>query len=240
MPDQYTLEGFYHETAQACLTDLTPPTFAGIAGLSAQPNGSLIASWAAASDASQPIVYDVFIQANTAVNLFAASNRVLSTFSLSQAIFTLPSGTLLQDGVTYHVGVRARDAIGNVDANTASQSAVSQGVPSTSILAAIAAVAGDVWEELLSAHNNPGTFGYNAQNPVLTPAQVASSVLNATLNSYTGAGTVGLAIATAAYGAMDANSIDTEVSTDIPSIASVSTDVELTAEVEVEPTPGTC
>lgn len=166
MPDQYTLEGFYQPTSQACVVDLLPPTFAGITGLTAQSNGSLLASWAAGSDVSLPIVYDVFIQAATATGLFNVANRALSTFSLSRAIFSLADGSLLQQGVTYFVGVRARDAVGNVDANLVSLSAVSLGVPESSILAAIAAVPASVWAAIRAANNSPGSFGEALDVPV--------------------------------------------------------------------------
>lgn len=162
MADQFVLDNFYQPTSQACVTDLTPPTFAGIAGLVANSNGSLTASWSAASDTNSPIAYEVYIQASTAIGLFNVANRTLSTFSLSRAIFALADGTLLANGVTYFVGVRARDPIGNVDANTASLSAISQGVPSTSVLNAIAGI----WDQVRASHTVSGSFGEALQSRV--------------------------------------------------------------------------
>jgi len=155
MADQFILDNFYQPTSQACITDLTPPTFSGITGLVANSNGSLTASWSAASDTATPIAYEIYIQASTAVGLFNVANRTLSTFSLSRAIFALADNSLLLNGTTYYVGVRARDPIGNVDTNTASLSAVSQGVPSTSILNAIAGI----WDQLRTSHTVSGSFG---------------------------------------------------------------------------------
>lgn len=160
--DQFILDNFYQATSSACITDLTPPTFSGITGLSANSNGSLAASWGAATDSTTPIVYDVYIQASTASGLFASSNRALSVFGLSANIFALADNTLLAEGVTYYVGVRARDAVGNVDANTASLSAVSLGVPASSILSAIAGI----WDQVRASHNISGSFGAALQSKV--------------------------------------------------------------------------
>lgn len=132
---------FSHTPSKACLVDLTPPTFAGITGLAAQQNGSLTASWAAASDSSPPLDYEVYIQEATSVGLFNLSNLTMITRNLQASVFQLPSTALLQAGITYYVGVRAVDAVGNRDNNIVSLSAVSFGVPDSSILAAINALA---------------------------------------------------------------------------------------------------
>ena len=143
------------------LTDTTAPTFAGIASLVANANGSLTASWAAATDTTNPIRYSVFIQAATATGLFVSANRVFSTFLLTQAIYELADHTQLQSGITYFVGIRAIDGVGNVETNTVSLSAASQGVPSTSLTNLINTVPGRVWDELLADHVTPGSVGAN-------------------------------------------------------------------------------
>lgn len=135
MSDMLSIEPSVHATPAACIADLTPPTFSGIATLVSLANGALRATWLAATDPSAPIVYDVHVQAGTATGLFNAANRVLSSFGLTVDAFQLADGSPLVAGTTYFVGVRARDAIGNQDSNTASLSAVSQGVLSTTLAA---------------------------------------------------------------------------------------------------------
>lgn len=108
--------------------DHVPPTFAGISGLAPNANGSLSATFTPASDVTPPLRYRAYIQASTATGLFAPGNRVLEGFGSPVVIFTLPDGLPLRKGVTYFVGVRAVDGLGNEDSNLATQSAISVGV----------------------------------------------------------------------------------------------------------------
>lgn len=119
---------FYQPTSDACIVDLTPPTFAGINFLDVESRGQIRAGWSAATDATPPLRYEVYIQATTATGLFNVANIIASTPNLQYDIFTLPDGSFLQNGVTYFVGVRAVDGVGNRDNNTASQSVISTGV----------------------------------------------------------------------------------------------------------------
>lgn len=120
---------FYQPTSDACINDLTPPTFAGINFLDVESRGQIRAGWSAGSDATPPIRYEVYIQASTATGLFTApTNIIASTPNLLFDIFTLPDGSFLQNGVTYYVGVRAVDAVGNRDNNTVSLNVISTGV----------------------------------------------------------------------------------------------------------------
>jgi hypothetical protein len=119
---------FYQPTSEACIVDLTPPTFSGINFLDVESRGQIRAGWSAASDSTPPIRYEVYIQATTPTGLFSLSNIIASTPNLQYDIFTLPDGSFLQNGVTYFVGVRAVDGVGNRDNNTASQSVISTGV----------------------------------------------------------------------------------------------------------------
>lgn len=128
MATQYVLDNFYQQTSAACLTDITPPTFAGITGCVAQPNGSILASWGSATDGTPPIEFNVYVQAGTATGLFASGNLALITSASSAYIFLLNDVSRLLKGVTYYVGVRAKDAVGNIETNTTSLSAVSTGV----------------------------------------------------------------------------------------------------------------
>jgi len=130
-PSTYFAGPFSLLAANACVFDVTPPVFGGITGLSANSNGSLTATWSAATDSSPPLTYWIYIQAATATGLF--STTVAKIVTVTTAILFLDSfNTVLTSGTTYYVGVRAVDSVGNVNTNTVSLSAVSQGVPSTS------------------------------------------------------------------------------------------------------------
>lgn len=121
-------KAFVTTSSEACVVDLTPPTFAGITGLASNSDGSLGASWSAGSDSSGPIEYDIFIQQDSATGLFNSSNLVFSTQKLLARIYTDANGYSLSRGRTYFVGVRARDRLGNTETNTVSLSAGSSGV----------------------------------------------------------------------------------------------------------------
>lgn len=128
MPNFLVENNFYQGTSEACITDLNPPVFAGISGLDVESRGQIRASWSAATDPTPPIRYEIYIQASTAVGLFSTTNIVAITPNLQYDIFTMPDGSFLQNGTTYHVGVRAIDGVNNRDNNTVSQSVISTGV----------------------------------------------------------------------------------------------------------------
>jgi hypothetical protein len=128
MPNFLVENNFYQGTSQACITDLTPPTFAGINFLDVESRGQIRVKWLAATDPTPPIRYEVYIKANNNVNLFNTANIVAITDKLQYDIFTLPDGSFLQNGTTYHVGVRAIDGVNNRDNNTVSQSVISTGI----------------------------------------------------------------------------------------------------------------
>lgn len=128
MPDFFVNNNFYQGTSQACIIDLTPPTFAGINFLDVESRGQIRAGWSVATDATPPIRYEVYIQAVTSVGLFNLTNIISVTPNLQFDIFNLPDGSFLQNGVTYFVGVRAIDGVNNKDNNTVSQSVISTGV----------------------------------------------------------------------------------------------------------------
>lgn len=133
-------EEMVHVSNGACVDDVTPPTFAGIASLSANANGSLSASWAAATDTATPIRYEIYVQASTAIGLFSTSNIAMITNQLSAGIYSLSDASLLLSGVVYFVGVRSVDSVGNRDSNTASLSEISNGVPDDSVASIINAL----------------------------------------------------------------------------------------------------
>lgn len=119
------------EAPGACLDDITPPTFPGIASLVPQTNGSLLAGWLAASDPTLPIRYDIYIAFGVvaAAALYVDANRIFGTFGLSAKIWTLADlVTPLAIGQVYTVGVRAVDGVGNVSQNVELLTATSTGV----------------------------------------------------------------------------------------------------------------
>lgn len=120
--------GFYHGTSSACVTDLTPPTFAGISTIDVESRGQIRAGWSAASDPTLPIRYEIYIKAGTSSGLFSTSNIAGITPNLQYDIFTMPDGSFLVNGTTYYVGVRALDGASNRDSNTVSMSVISTGV----------------------------------------------------------------------------------------------------------------
>lgn len=129
MPDIYVQNNFYQSTSQACIVDLTPPTFAGIASAAVQSRGQIRATWLAATESmSLPVRYEVYVQASTATGLFNTANIIGITDKLQLDFWQTPDGVFLVNGTTYYVGVRALDAVGNRDTNLINQSVISTGV----------------------------------------------------------------------------------------------------------------
>jgi hypothetical protein len=118
--NQLVTGGAFQPSSQACIVDLTPPSFSGINFIARGGLGQIRAAWFTASDASSPIRYEVYVQAEPASNLFNTANIALVTPNLQADIFALADGSLLQSGVKYFVGVRAVDAVGNRDNNIVS------------------------------------------------------------------------------------------------------------------------
>lgn len=127
-PNQLVTGGSFQPSSQACVVDLTPPVFAGINDVTRGALGQLRAAWLAGSDASLPLRYEVYCKPSTASNLFQLVNLVGITGQLNFNIFALSDGTLLQNDVVYHVGVRAVDAVGNRDSNIVSISKTTPGI----------------------------------------------------------------------------------------------------------------
>ena len=147
MANIFIEESVYQGTSSACIVDLTPPTFAGITALAVQSRGQIRASWAAATDASPPIRYEVYIQASTATGLFNVANIIAITDKLQYDTFVMPDGSFLVNGTTYFVGIRAIDGVSNRDSNTVSMNVISTGV----------SVSADVYEV-------DGAFTINSSN----------------------------------------------------------------------------
>ena len=127
----YPVARAYQGTSQACILDLTPPTFAGVSSLTLQSLGQIRVQWATASDASAPIRYEVYIKSGDSINLFYASNIVTITDKLQADLFTLANGVILGNG-TYYIGVKAVDAVGNRDNNLIIMNIATTGISSGS------------------------------------------------------------------------------------------------------------
>ena len=208
----------------ACTVDSTPPTFSGITGLVANANGSLTASWSAATDASPPVEYSVFIQASTATGLFATTPiQIVKT--LSAILFTDSLGTLI-NGTTYYVGVRAKDAIGNTETNTVSANAVSQGVPSTSLTNLINGLITTIGTPVLATVS----LDINSREPAADPKLLN---LDATVSSRATAASVA-AIPTNPLLTTDGrlNNLDASISSVNTAVAGVNTIVSEIQEIE--------
>jgi hypothetical protein len=173
-PLLYPVARAYQGTSQACIIDLTPPTFAGVAALTVQSLGQIRASWLAATDATAPIKYEVYIKRDNATNLFYPINIIAITDKLQFDIFNLPDGVLLGSGINYYVGIKAVDAVGNRDNNLINQviqtSGISAGGSSEYEIAGIFNVdlmgnlGGTLWasinEEVITALPRLGTASY--------------------------------------------------------------------------------
>lgn len=126
--DLYSSPIVLQPTSSACISDLIPPVFSGVVSLTNMSLGQIRATWLAATDATLPIRYEIYVQQGSASGLFNVGNILAVTPNLLYDIFTLPNGALLEAGETYFVGVRAIDGVSNRDGNTVSQSIVSVGV----------------------------------------------------------------------------------------------------------------
>jgi hypothetical protein len=126
--NQLVTGGAKQRSSQACIIDLTLPTFAGISFLNVGVLGQLQVQWLAATDPALPIRYEIYVQANTATNLFNLTNIALVTEALNADVFALASGQLIQAATQYFVGVRAIDGVGNRDINSVSLSQISPGI----------------------------------------------------------------------------------------------------------------
>lgn len=129
---QFFNDEFTQSSTGTSIPDTTAPTFAGISGLLANPNGSLRASWSAATDDSE-VRYEVYISTSN-VGLFSLSNRAVITVSTTIDVFTLANNSLLTP-TTYYVGVRAIDTYGNRETNIVILNEDSLGVVDADIIA---------------------------------------------------------------------------------------------------------
>ena len=136
----YFSESAIMTTPNACVVDLTGPTFAGITSAAAQINGSVNVGWGAAIDATLPLTYAVYVKTGSAPNP-AVDIPATLTRSLSAKVYVDGLQALLVKGTTYYFLVRAIDGVGNQDANLISLTAVSAGVLTDDLVAIAASLA---------------------------------------------------------------------------------------------------
>ena len=110
--------------SNACVFNITPPTFSGISSVTPNTDGSITVNWSLASDSSTPVEYLVYIALGSvsAATLFQSSNlvRINPAGTTTTRIFLLgDQSTYLVNGSTYTLGVRAKDAVGNINTNNA-------------------------------------------------------------------------------------------------------------------------
>jgi hypothetical protein len=114
----------YNKSSEACIVDLTTPTFAGIAGLTSSSDGSLVPTWLAGSTSKPRLMYEVYMAEGTVSGstLFSTRDNITAIFpenSLLGRVYHLPDqSTHIVKGSTYTVGVRAVDSLGYQDSNT--------------------------------------------------------------------------------------------------------------------------
>jgi hypothetical protein len=126
----YPVARAYQGTSQACIVDLTPPTFAGVTSLTLQSFGQIRVQWGVATDSTTPIKYEIYIKQSDSVNLFYPANIISITDKLLFDVFTLPNGVVLGSGAPYYIGVKAVDAVGNRDNNLAIMNISTTGISS--------------------------------------------------------------------------------------------------------------
>lgn len=180
----------YQPSSQACIVDLTPPTFGGVTSVVRGLIGQLRASWSAGSDASLPLRYEVYCKPHTSIDLFNVANICGITSQTNFSIFALADASLLQPNVEYYVGVRAVDAVGNRDINTVSLMQTTFGITGITggqiggvfavneqnqLIASFWAVDGD------GVINNPSRLGFASyviydENSALVPGMLESNI----------------------------------------------------------------
>lgn len=119
---QYFKGKFYQLAGQACVIDVTPPTFSGIASVVPNNAGDFTINWSAATSTKTPVRYEIYVSLGvvSAAALFVTANRVGFAPGLltSWKVNTLRDQiTYFINGLTYTFGVRAVDSQNFSDSN---------------------------------------------------------------------------------------------------------------------------
>lgn len=175
-PSTYFAGKFSSKAAVACIVDTSLPTFAGIASVTPQNDGSFVVTWVAATSTKTPVRYEIYAAPGSisAAALFVTANRVVFAPGAvtSWRLFVLRDQvTFFNQGSTYTFGIRAVDSQNFVDTNV---------VVLTSVCGAInyGTVAAAVWDQLQAAHTLAGSFGLFLDALVSSRAPASTAVSN--------------------------------------------------------------
>lgn len=128
--EQYFSEVSDQELPGACTPDVTPPVFTGVSGLVPKNNGAIQVLFGSATDDTNPIDFLIYISLGDvdAATLFQSQNLVeiapagcsgTFVFTLGKGVWpNVNSPVFIIKDQEYTFGVRARDAVGNVETNT--------------------------------------------------------------------------------------------------------------------------
>ena len=130
--DIFTGSGVRQSTPTSATIINTPPVFGGITGLVANPNGSLTASWVSGTTVNSPLEYLVYIGGGTLSSSALYALPPFATTQTTMILFMDSNGNILSPG-TYTVGVKAKDGVQNLSSNIQLMTAVSSGLPVTSV-----------------------------------------------------------------------------------------------------------
>lgn len=131
---QYFFGPITQKTPNSSLADNTPPTFAGVSSATQNTNGSITVAWGSVTETqSTPVEFNIYVALGSvdATALFVTGNLVLTAPASASEIpvYTLADQTTyLKSGQIYTFGVRAKDAVGNLNTNMAIATATSLGV----------------------------------------------------------------------------------------------------------------
>ena len=141
---------FSQKLSSAAITDTTPPTFTGVSSATANNNGSITVAWGSVTEAvSLPVEFLVYVALGDvdAATLFVPGNltKIVPSGATSTKVYTLADQTTyLAAGQTYTFGVRAKDAVGNINQNVAVETAVSTGVLTDGLAEYVTQLTGDI------------------------------------------------------------------------------------------------
>lgn len=145
-------------------TDITPPTFAGIASVANNTDGSIHAAWLAATDPATPITYLIYVKKTTATGLFSVVP--FATTNLFLDLYRDAAGFPFLAGDVVYIGVRALDGVGNMNTNLVSLNLTATGLSYANLNSALIAIPAAVWDAIRSAHVAVGSFGESLQAKV--------------------------------------------------------------------------
>jgi len=126
-------------TAEAATADTTAPTWdttTGIVSLTQRLDGGLTITWGTATDdQGGTVLYNIYVKALNATNLFTSANFLGRFPGTTTVIDRLPSSTdELASNTLYYVGIRAVDTSDNEDTNVISLSATTTGISPTATI----------------------------------------------------------------------------------------------------------